>query len=141
MELDRGFNMNKTLWVLMVLLLSGTALFAQTQAVLKEASGKVEVQTSGGTWQPARIGMQISLGTTISTGFNSSAVLDLGTSVLSVKPLTRMRLDHLLEQGGTVQTELFLRVGKVNAESQTETFQATDRDPAGARRAQAQCPR
>jgi len=116
MEMDRGLHMNKTLIILLAVLLAGTSLVAQNQAVLKEATGKVEIQTSGGTWQQVRIGMRLDLGTTISTGFNSSAVLDLGSSVLSVKPLTRMRLDQLLEQGGTVQTELFLRVGKVSAE-------------------------
>ena len=114
--MDRGFYMNRTLIILLAFLLVGISLLAQTQAVLKEATGKVEVQALGGQWQSARVGMQISRGSTISTGFNSSAVLDLGNSVLRVKPLTRMRLDQLIEQGGTVQTELFLRVGKVNAE-------------------------
>lgn len=108
--------MNKTIIVLLIFLAAGTSLFAQSQAVLKETAGKVELQEPQGPWRPAQVGMHISLGTTISTGFNSAAVLELGNSVLRVKPLTRMRLDQLLEQGGSVQTDLFLRVGKVNAE-------------------------
>jgi len=60
--------------------------------------------------------MTISRGTTISTGFNSRALLDLGNSVLRVQPLTRLRLEELIEKEGSVQTDLFLRVGKVNAQ-------------------------
>jgi hypothetical protein len=113
--------MNKTLIILLIFLVAGASLFSQSQAVLKEATGKVELQEPQGPWRTARVGTEISLGTTISTGFNSAAVLELGNSVLRVKPLTRMRVDQLLEQGGTVQTDLFLRVGKVNAEVKSVT--------------------
>jgi hypothetical protein len=111
--------MNKTMICLLALLLAAGGVFAQSRATVREATGKVELQASGGAWVPARVGAVVSLGTTISTGFNSTAVLDLGTSVLKVNPLTRMRLDQLVQQGGAVQTELFLRVGKVNAEVKT----------------------
>jgi hypothetical protein len=60
--------------------------------------------------------MTISRGTTISTGFGSRALLDLGNAVLNVQPLTRLRLEELIQKEGTVQTDLFLRVGKVKAE-------------------------
>jgi hypothetical protein len=60
--------------------------------------------------------MLLALGATISTGFNSTAVLELGSSVLQVRPLTRLRLDQLLAREKTVSTELFLQVGKIRAE-------------------------
>ena len=91
-------------------------LFAQSSAVIKEATGKVEVQAPGGRWESATVGMSISRGTTISTGFGSRALLDLGNAVLNVQPLTRLRLEELIQKEGTVQTDLFLRVGKVKAE-------------------------
>lgn len=91
-------------------------LVAQSSAVIKETSGKVEVQAPGGRWTSATVGMTISRGTTISTGFGSRALLDLGSAVLDVQPLTRLRLEELIQRGGTVQTDLFLRVGKVKAE-------------------------
>lgn len=112
--------MNKPFTILAALLLAVGALSAQSQATVKEATGKVELQsTAGGAWVPAKVGAVVKMGTTISTGFNSTAVLDLGSSVLKVNPLTRMRLDQLVQQGGAVKTELFLRVGKVNAEVKT----------------------
>ena len=91
-------------------------LSAQSSAVIKEATGKVEVQAPGGRWESATVGMSISRGTTISTGFGSRALLDLGNAVLNVQPLTRLRLEELIQKEGTVQTDLFLRVGKVKAE-------------------------
>jgi len=103
-----------------VFLLAGTVTtFAAQEAVLREASGKVELRPPGRSWQPARVGMTLVKGTTISTGFGAKAVLDLGASVIEVKALTRMTLEELLEQEGTIKTELFLDVGRVKAEIQT----------------------
>lgn len=90
--------------------------FAQSRAVIQEISGKVEIKSPQLGWLPAREGTTVSLGSIISTGFNSRAVLDLGRSVLRVNPLTRLRIEELIEREGTVTTDLFLRVGKVNAE-------------------------
>jgi FecR protein len=92
------------------------ALFAQSQAVVRESTGKVEVKAPGGNWRPAVAGTRVALGAYISTGFSSTALLDLGTSTLRVAPLTRMQLVDLVAQQGTVSTSLFLKVGKVRAE-------------------------
>jgi hypothetical protein len=96
-----------------------TTTFGQTQAEIKEITGKVEIKPPQLSWVAAQAGTAVSLGTIISTGFNSTAVLDLGGSVLKVDPLTRLRIEELIEREGTVTTELFLRVGKVNAEVKT----------------------
>ena len=110
----------KTIMLLMVLMLTlSLALSAQTQAVVRDTAGKVELLPAGQSWVAARPGMTVALGTTVSTGFNSSAVLELGRTVLQVRPLTRLRLDELIEREGAVQTELFLNVGKVRAEVRT----------------------
>jgi hypothetical protein len=111
--------MRKTALILLLPILIGMPLCAQSQAVVKELAGKVELQAPKQAWAPARVGMNVTLGSTISTGFNSSAVLELGGSVLRVSPLTRLRIDELIERQGTVKTELFLQVGKVKAEVRT----------------------
>ncbi len=59
-------------------------------------------------------------GTTISTGFNSKAVLDLGTAEIEIKPLTRMELTELIRRENLVSTKLDLKVGKVRATVRTE---------------------
>jgi hypothetical protein len=111
----------KRLCVVSLFLLGLTAgLFAQTQAVIREVTGKVEVKAAGAlAWSPARPGQLLGKGSFISTGFNSAAVLVLGSSVLSVKPLTRLQLEELIAREGTVSTSLYLKVGKVSAEVKT----------------------
>lgn len=108
--------MRKIAIILAICILAAAAASAQSTAVIRDVTGKVEIQAPQAGWVSARVGMTVSRGTTISTGFNSRALLDLGSSVLSVQPLTRLRLEELLEKKGTVQTDLFLRVGKVNAQ-------------------------
>jgi hypothetical protein len=114
--LNWGRNMKKIGIILILLSFAVIPLLAQSSAIFKEISGKVEVQAPGGRWTGASVGMTISRGTTISTGFGSRALLDLGNAVLDVQPLTRLRLEELIEKEGTIQTDLFLRVGKVKAE-------------------------
>jgi hypothetical protein len=105
------------IFFLLLLIVSASALFGAAQnAVVVSASGKVEYKAEGAAWTAANKGTEIPLGSTISTGFNSNAVIEMGSSTLEVKPLTRMRLDKLAEQDGVVSTDLFLRVGRVKAE-------------------------
>ena len=105
------------IFYLLLLIVSASALFGAAQnAVVVSASGKVEYKAEGAAWTAAKAGTEIPLGSTISTGFNSKAVIEMGSSTLEVKPLTRMRLDKLAEQDGVISTDLFLRVGRVKAE-------------------------
>jgi len=70
--------------------------------------------------------MAVSKGTVISTGFKAEATLSLGDSLVVVSQLTRMRLDELIEKEGTVNTELYLDVGKVTAEVKTTAGKKND---------------
>jgi hypothetical protein len=118
--------MKRTATLLVMLLLAASLAGAQTQALVKSFSGKVEFLSAKQVWTPVRVGTSLALGTTISTGFNSTAVLELGPSVVMVKPLTRLRIDELVAKEGTVKTELFLQVGKVRAEVKTAEGLAQD---------------
>ncbi|RKX72865.1 MAG: hypothetical protein DRP87_19920 [Spirochaetes bacterium] len=92
------------------------SVFSAQEAVLKGFSGKVEVREPGGVWESAEAGAVLSMGTTVSTGFGSTALLDLGASVIQVKQLTRMTVEELVQKEGTISTSLFLNVGRVKAE-------------------------
>jgi hypothetical protein len=102
---------------MMFILLTGAlaGLYAQT-AVIQEITGKVEVKVSGGDWVPAVTGQTINNATTISTSFKSTAVINLGNSVLTMKPLTRLTLEELRETAGTEKVDLYLTTGRVQAE-------------------------
>ncbi|MCF7947830.1 MAG: FecR domain-containing protein [Spirochaetia bacterium] len=106
----------KPLIFLNILLLFTAAipLFA-VDAVVQSTKGKVEIKEPGDQWQPAASGQNLSRGTYISTGFNSRAILELGNSTLEVKALTRMQLEQIVENSDSVDTDLFLEVGKVEA--------------------------
>ena len=90
-------------------------------AVVKEASGKVEIRSPGERWKTATPGMKIETGDSISTGFRSKAILAIGESQVVVKQLTRMELSELVEKEGTIRTGLNLRVGKIKAKVRTTT--------------------
>jgi hypothetical protein len=87
----------------------------QLQAVVKEATGKVEVQPAGGDWQAVTVNMVIAKGSTVSTGFSSRLVLQMGLTQVIVKPLTRLLLEDLVKRDSTNVTSVALKVGKVNA--------------------------
>ena len=74
--------------LLSILLLAALLVpaLAQTDATVRSVSGKVEIQPSGGGWTPLAAGDRIAQGSTISTGFRSTAVLEVGSAVLEVKP-------------------------------------------------------
>ncbi|MFW5695702.1 MAG: FecR family protein [Alkalispirochaeta sp.] len=100
--------------VLMTVPLLGVAAL---EAVISEIDGKVEVRLSDGEeWTAAETGQSVPTGATISTSFKASAEITIGDSRLEVEPLTRMRIDELLEEAETDRTDLHLQVGRVNAE-------------------------
>lgn len=109
----------KKIFILFILLIYSTFLYAEVSAIISEVSGKVEIKSVMGNWKTAEPGMKISKGDLISTGFRAQAVLEIGPSQLIVKQLTRMELEELVEKEGTISTGLNLRVGKIKAEVRT----------------------
>jgi len=98
-----------------VTLIPALTASAQITAVVSEMRGRVELLPPGGTWIAATQGAVVEKGTTISTGFNSTAVLKMGLSTVTVQQLTRMRLDQLVEQQGRISTSFTLPIGRVQA--------------------------
>ena len=93
---------------------------ASAQARITALHGKVEFRISDhSAWRAATVGAKLPPGGSISTGFNSMAVLDLGHSVVTVKALTRISLAELQQVGTKVTTRLALRVGSLNASIKT----------------------
>jgi hypothetical protein len=86
------------------------------EATVSELQGRVELIEPGGRWRPAQVGMELPLGTTISTGFGATAVVEIGPALLQVRQLTRMELEALAEREGLLSTDLYLQVGRVRAE-------------------------
>jgi len=100
---------------------------AQSRAVFRTVTGKVEIQNPGEqTWGPASAGMEVPIRATISTGFGGGAVLELGASTLTVRQLTRLRIDELSTQNKVTRTNLTMPVGRIRADVKSTAGTATD---------------
>ncbi|MBN2617951.1 MAG: FecR domain-containing protein [Spirochaetales bacterium] len=103
--------------LLVVLICANTILFGVT---INNITGKVEVKKNDSTtWIKASEGMEIDLSDTVSTGFASTAVVNLGKATVALEPLTRLTVDMLVDSGSKVTTSLFLQVGAVKADVET----------------------
>jgi hypothetical protein len=103
--------------VLSALVSAGVFGQGEETAVVRELAGTVEMKGPGkAEWEPVRVGQRLTADTLISTGFRSTAVIVLGESVLTVRPLTRLSISGIsrLEAGDRV--DLNLRAGRVRAE-------------------------
>ena len=86
-------------------------------AVIQELAGTVEFKQAGaGDWLPARRGQVLRMDTSISTGFRSTAIIVIGSTVLTVRPLTRLTLGELSRSQEAEKVELNLTTGRVRAE-------------------------
>jgi len=92
------------------------AVYAQN-GVVKELSGTVELKPAGATaFTPAAAGMQVSADTVISTGFKSTALVEVGSAVIAVRPLTRLTLTEISASQGTETVNMNLQAGRVRVD-------------------------
>jgi len=105
-----------------VLLLTVSGIFAQEgsqRAIIRELMGTVELKFAGSAaWVPAARGQAIAVDTVVSTGFKSSALIAVGDSQITVRPLTRLSFKEIRERSGTeIETiNMNLQAGRVRAE-------------------------
>jgi hypothetical protein len=101
------------------LLLMGAAfLGAQTApaAFIRETSGTVELKAPGASeWQAAEPGQVLEMASLISTGFRSTALIGIGNSTITVRPLTRLSLEEIAAAQNSEQVTLNLRAGRIRA--------------------------
>ena len=91
-------------------------IFCQ-QAFISNLTGTVELKQPGSAvWEIARQGQALAGDTVISTGFKSSALVTLGSSSLTVMPLTRLSLSEILIMQDSEKVDLNLRAGRVRAQ-------------------------
>ena len=104
--------------LIILFLIAAASVFAQnTTGIVREITGTVELKANpSANWVLARPGDLLRKDTIISTGFRSSAVLAVGNSTLTVRPLTRLSLEELLSQNDTETININLNTGRVRAE-------------------------
>jgi len=117
--------MKKTILLAALATVLAGGLFAQT-ATVTDFTGKVEYRLTTGDWQAVRTGLTVPLNATISTGFSSTATLDVAGSTIRVAQLTRLTIEELADDGSTVRTGVFVPVGRVRATVTTPAERSSD---------------
>lgn len=123
-SLDRSAGKGGVLLCLGVFFFATGSLGAQSttaEARISELRGRVEILQPGDSWRPAVVGMVLPLGTTVSTGFGATAVMEIGPALLQVEQLSRMTIEDLAEREGVLSSDLYLQVGRVRAEVRRTT--------------------
>ena len=107
--------MKKTCFTI-VLLIAALYAFAQN-GVIRELSGDVELRHAGALdFTPAAVGSAVAQDTIISTGFRSSAMIEIGSSTITVRPLTRLSLTEIRAAAGTETITANLQAGRVRVD-------------------------
>jgi len=93
-----------------------SAIFAQT-GVIREISGEVELKPAGASaFTAASVNDAVNMNTIISTGFRSTAVVAIGSSVITVRPLTRLSLAEIQSTTNTENVNVNLKAGRVRVD-------------------------
>ena len=111
----RKENMKKIITAFLLILV---AFAARAQSgIIRELSGTVEVKLPGSaSFVPAKAGDQLNQETVISTGFKSTALVGVGSSLITVRPLTRLTLLEIRSSAGVETLNVNLQAGRVRVD-------------------------
>ena len=92
------------------------SVFAQN-ALIREVSGTVELKNAGSAaFVPAKAGDRVAEDTIISTALRSNALLEIGSTLITVRPLTRLSLTEIRAAQGTETLNVDLQAGRVRVD-------------------------
>jgi len=120
--------------ILAVILTTAVVLTVSGQTgVIRELTGEVEIKPAGASsFTAASAGTEISLNTIVSTGFRSTAIIAIGSSLITVRPLTRLSLAEIQSSANAENVNVNLQTGRVRVDV---------KPPAGTRTSfKVQCP-
>jgi hypothetical protein len=93
------------------------ALVFGQNGVIKELSGTVEIKRAGqAAFVAAKAGDAVAKDTIVSTGFKSTALITVGSTVLTVRPLTRLSLAEISSSAGSETINVNLQAGRVRVD-------------------------
>ena len=102
--------------VVLVLVLSVAGVYAQS-GVIRELTGTVELKAStSSAFVAAKAGDIVGEDTVVSTGFKSTAIVEVGSALLAVRPLTRLTLTEIRASSGSEALNVNLQAGRVRVD-------------------------
>jgi len=113
---------NITIMILILFCAAGVGVFAQDTGVITELTGTVEIKAAGNRdFVPAKAGDAIVMDTIISTGFRSTALIKAGSTILTIRPLTRLSFSEISSAENTEVINVSLQTGRVRADVKPPT--------------------
>jgi hypothetical protein len=108
----------KKIFLVVLLFTAAVCVFAQSPAgVIRELSGDVQLKYAGSAnFTAARVGSEIAQNTIVSTGFKSTAIIAVGGTVITVRPLTRLSLAEIQSSSETETLNVNLQAGRVRVD-------------------------
>jgi hypothetical protein len=108
--------MKKIVFLVLVLLAAVLSVYSQS-GVIRELTGVVELKPAGSSvFTPAAAGDTVARDTIVSTGFRSTAIIVVGSTSITVRPLTRLSLAEIQSSEGAESLNLSLETGRVRVE-------------------------
>ena len=108
--------MKKIILTVLAASIIAAGAFAQS-GTIRELTGEVEIKREGAaSFRAASAGDTVAANTIISTGFRSTAVIAIGSSLITVRPLTRLSLAEIQTMENTENTSINLQAGRVRVE-------------------------
>jgi len=90
--------------------------FAQN-GMMKELTGTVELKSAGSaSFVEAQAGDMVNQDTVVSTGFKSTALIEVGSAVITVRPLTRLTFTEIRASSGNESLNVSLQSGRVRVD-------------------------
>jgi hypothetical protein len=115
--MNHGKRMCAAAFALCAILFFTQNVYAQEAAFFRELNGTVEIKAPGSAvWVKAAAGDRIEKSALVSTGFQSSAVLAVGDSLITLRPLTRLSLEEIMRNQDGERVNLYLQTGRIRAE-------------------------
>ena len=109
-------SVQKIILILAAFLIASSGIAAKQIGKLSLVIGKVDVRTSGGSWNRATSGMSISDNTEIQTSLKGKAVVQMTTgSSVSINPGSLMSFDKFATGSYGTATDVSLKMGRITA--------------------------
>jgi hypothetical protein len=100
----------------LALMSAATNVFAQN-GVIKELAGTVELKkANSNVFAAAKAGDIVNQDTVVSTSFKSTALIEVGNTIITVRPLTRLTLTEIRASSESETLNVNLQAGRVRVE-------------------------
>ncbi|HNX60949.1 MAG TPA: FecR domain-containing protein [Spirochaetota bacterium] len=104
----------KKSFILTILVILASGAYVRAAVLVVSVKGEAAYQ-AGSQWKPLMKGQTIAEGTRVSTGVNSLAVLNIDGSMVTVKPMTSIKIYRNMADSASRETSLGLQYGAVKA--------------------------